>query len=56
MNDWAAKLNKIDKCRQLAYFAKSVWAREYWCEVADELELKWCSGQPWLRTFDGKSK
>jgi hypothetical protein len=53
---WAERKNTIDKCRQIAYNAKSEWFQEYWYKVADELEAKYIFsvGQPWLRTYDGK--
>ena len=51
---WAERRNTIDKCRQIAYNAKSEWFQEYWYKVADDLEAKYVFGQPWLRTYDGK--
>ena len=51
---WAERRNTIDKCRQIAYNAKSEWFQEYWYKVADELEARYVLGQPWLRTYDGK--
>jgi hypothetical protein len=50
----AQRLNSIDKCREIAYKAKSEWFQEYWYKVADDLEAKYVFGQPWLRTYDGK--
>ena len=40
MNNFAARLKSIDKCRETAYNANSEWFKNYWHKVADELEAK----------------
>ena len=51
---WA--INAVDKCRERAYFSKNKKFSALWTKIADELEVKYLSGQPWLRTYDGKLK
>jgi hypothetical protein len=54
--DWIWALNAVGKCRQAGYFAKNKAISAQWYAVADELEVKYLAGQPWLRTYDGKFK
>ena len=54
MTNYAKIFKSIDKCREIAYKAKSEWFKAYWHGVADDLESKYVFGQPWLRTYDGK--
>lgn len=53
-NNWVWALNAIDNCCKAAYNAKNEKFKEYWYGVAEKLEQKYCAGQPWLRTYDGK--
>lgn len=43
-----------DKCRERAFFAKNKKFVDLWHDIADNIEAKYLSGQPWLRTYDGK--
>lgn len=54
--DWVWALNAVDKCRRSGYLAKHKAISDRWYAVADELEVKYLGGQPWLRTYDGKLK
>lgn len=49
---WAA--NAVNKLRRLASVAKNQKFVDFWNETADKLEVKYLTGQPWLRTYDGK--
>lgn len=46
-------IDKVEACRTVAYFAKNKKFSALWTKIADELEAKYLSGQPWLRTYDG---
>lgn len=46
-------INKVDSCLTAAYFAKNEKFIALWTRIAEELEAKYLSGQPWLRTYDG---
>lgn len=54
--DYIWALNSVNKCRECAYFAKNKNISDVWNKIADQLELKYLSGQPWLLTYDGKLK
>lgn len=53
MKDVLWAINKVEGCRTVAYFAKNKKFSALWTKIADELEAKYLSGQPWLRTYDG---
>lgn len=54
--DYIWAINSVDNCRKAGYFAKNKQISDLWYKIADELEAKYLSGQPWLRTYDGKLK
>lgn len=55
-NDVYWWINKVEACRTIAYFANNKKFVDLWTKIADDLEVKYLSGQPWLRTYDGKVK
>lgn len=53
---WDEAIRAADKCRDAAFFAKNPAFQDLWYDIADKLEAKYCVGQPWLRTYDGRVK
>ena len=53
---WDEAIRAADKCRDAAFFAKNPAFQNLWHDIADKLEAKYCVGQPWLRTYDGRVK
>lgn len=51
--DVYSAINKVEACRTAAYFARNKKFATLWTKIADDLEVKYLSGQPWLRTYDG---
>lgn len=52
--DWVWAANAEEKCLDAAYFAKNQKFKELWYSIAEKIEEKYLTGQPWLRTYDGE--